>query len=91
MSRWMLGHAEFGGAFRFWRFRRQRRDDAQGGRHKEAWQKEASISFHSFIFRRANLTVLCTLAFVCWGSDISRLNNPTSAFTLAPSSIAEAM
>jgi hypothetical protein len=43
-------------------------DREQGGETRSA----ASISAHSFVFRAANFTIICALAFVCWGSEISR-------------------
>lgn len=33
---------------------------------------QASISFRSFVRRIANFAILCVLAFVCWGTEISR-------------------
>jgi hypothetical protein len=68
MSRWKLRRAECGGSFHFGR---RRRGDAQRGRHKEA-----SINFRSFIFGPASFIALCALAFVCWGSDSSRAQQP---------------
>lgn len=34
--------------------------------------RQASVSFRSFVRRIANFAILCVLAFVCWGTEISR-------------------
>jgi hypothetical protein len=71
MSGWKLRHSGYGRSFHPGRFGRRRRDDARGRRHKQAL-----IKFRSLAFRLADFAALCTLAFVCWGSEISQAQQP---------------
>lgn len=73
MSRGNSGQAEGGeDSFHLSRFGRRRCDGARRGERPQ----EAAIGFRSLVFRRANLVSLCALALVCWGTEMSRAQQP---------------